>query len=599
MGKFKHLDVPRQWTETFTKYPHGLTIFEALVDWTSQVDKMVDNVNDWNDYLDGFVENFEFELQEEVQSTITKWQNEGLLDGIIESALNTELDIVKAQLAQTDNMTSVPNTLWEEFEEREVNIKWFGAVGDGVTDDYDAIERAVEYVYNNNGGTIYFPNGNYLVSKPIILKSPSEYGGYTPPLIELKGEGNTSTTITKVSDQKFNNINATVIPIRGSTMNIEDSLSGIKFNNIKIENNSTENLTYALYCNKISRLIAEYAAFSTPRENETKDTHDRYAVYLGSNWATSFRDCTFTGDYGFYQAGTGGSCTSTILENCFVGTDKIGYHLVGVYSTATNIYGDFCNGTFLKLYFSEWYINYMGAESPDVDTLIHCHNSHNSIENAFVFQPNGENARVLYLHGSKLKINNLMVRMGTKNKGYLFQWGSSNNLTIDTLDLNGGGKFKYHEFDKLSSHHNSYHIGAVSGRYWEGVELLNKVPEYSDWFMETPKYRTQTIATGMKTPTENDAGEDLQWVGNARVGDVFINSSPLDKLQVFGWTRVEQTGTSLRSGTNLYVPFILSGPSLNRPTGKTVVGMMYFDTTLGKPIWWNGSTWVDANGVDV
>ena len=33
----------------------------------------------------------------------------------------------------------------------------------------------------------------------------------------------------------------------------------------------------------------------------------------------------------------------------------------------------------------------------------------------------------------------------------------------------------------------------------------------------------------------------------------------------------------------------------NRPTA-TGVGQIYFDTTLGRPIWWNGTTWVDATG---
>ena len=28
-------------------------------------------------------------------------------------------------------------------------------------------------------------------------------------------------------------------------------------------------------------------------------------------------------------------------------------------------------------------------------------------------------------------------------------------------------------------------------------------------------------------------------------------------------------------------------------------GQPYFDTTLGKPIWWSGSTWVDATGTAV
>ncbi len=32
-----------------------------------------------------------------------------------------------------------------------------------------------------------------------------------------------------------------------------------------------------------------------------------------------------------------------------------------------------------------------------------------------------------------------------------------------------------------------------------------------------------------------------------------------------------------------------------RPS-EPYLGMMYFDTTVGRPIWWNGMNWVDANG---
>lgn len=39
------------------------------------------------------------------------------------------------------------------------------------------------------------------------------------------------------------------------------------------------------------------------------------------------------------------------------------------------------------------------------------------------------------------------------------------------------------------------------------------------------------------------------------------------------------------------------GPTTSRPTSNRGVGGAFFDTTLGKPIWWNGTTWVDATGV--
>ncbi len=37
----------------------------------------------------------------------------------------------------------------------------------------------------------------------------------------------------------------------------------------------------------------------------------------------------------------------------------------------------------------------------------------------------------------------------------------------------------------------------------------------------------------------------------------------------------------------------LSGTTAQRPTSP-YIGSMFFDTTLGQPIWWNGTAWVAA-----
>ena len=42
-----------------------------------------------------------------------------------------------------------------------------------------------------------------------------------------------------------------------------------------------------------------------------------------------------------------------------------------------------------------------------------------------------------------------------------------------------------------------------------------------------------------------------------------------------------------------------SGITSDRPTDRVRVGTTYFDTTLGIPIWWNGSDWIDATGTVV
>jgi parallel beta-helix repeat protein len=50
-----------------------------------------------------------------------------------------------------------------------VNVKNFGAKGDGVTDDYLAINQAVKFAADNGGGVVFYPKGTYLISRAIRL----------------------------------------------------------------------------------------------------------------------------------------------------------------------------------------------------------------------------------------------------------------------------------------------------------------------------------------------------------------------------------------------------------------------------------------------
>ena len=43
-----------------------------------------------------------------------------------------------------------------------------------------------------------------------------------------------------------------------------------------------------------------------------------------------------------------------------------------------------------------------------------------------------------------------------------------------------------------------------------------------------------------------------------------------------------------------------NGTTTDRPTlTSSDVGYTFFDTTVGKPIWWDGTNWVDATGTTV
>lgn len=62
------------------------------------------------------------------------------------------------------------DTLW-------YNVKWFGALGDGVTDDRAAIQLANDYVSLIKGGYIWFPAGVYIVSDAVYRASYVNWEG--------------------------------------------------------------------------------------------------------------------------------------------------------------------------------------------------------------------------------------------------------------------------------------------------------------------------------------------------------------------------------------------------------------------------------------
>ena len=51
--------------------------------------------------------------------------------------------------------------------------------------------------------------------------------------------------------------------------------------------------------------------------------------------------------------------------------------------------------------------------------------------------------------------------------------------------------------------------------------------------------------------------------------------------------------------SNILNATTLSGTTANRPTKFLYTGRFYFDTTLGKPIWYKTAGWVDATGAGV
>jgi hypothetical protein len=80
-----------------------------------------------------------------------------------------------------------------------VNVKDFGAVGDGIADDFLAINKAAQYVSSQGGGTVYYPPGTYRITRSIRLDDfnveTNTYSGNVRRDMVHQGAGRDSTII--------------------------------------------------------------------------------------------------------------------------------------------------------------------------------------------------------------------------------------------------------------------------------------------------------------------------------------------------------------------------------------------------------------------
>jgi hypothetical protein len=101
------------------------------------------------------------------------------------------------------SLTKVKGIVWEANEnDLPYSVKDFGAKGDGTTDDTVAIQAAIDAVELAGGGTVYFPNGVYIVSNTITVDEPG---------VKLQGDSRGTT-------EPFSKTNAPV----GSTIKLDD-----------------------------------------------------------------------------------------------------------------------------------------------------------------------------------------------------------------------------------------------------------------------------------------------------------------------------------------------------------------------------------------
>lgn len=158
----------------FSVYDYdGFSIQELLCEFFEKINECVEISNATFKLAEWLVS---VGLAQEVAKMLEKWLLDGTLATIINETIFKELN-------------EKINNYKKLMDDIVLNVKYFGAKGDGSTDDILSIQQTIDKAYELGGGTVLFPQGSYKISVPV----------YLPSRVKLLGQnGNKTTTILKV-----------------------------------------------------------------------------------------------------------------------------------------------------------------------------------------------------------------------------------------------------------------------------------------------------------------------------------------------------------------------------------------------------------------
>jgi hypothetical protein len=170
----------------------------------------------------------------------------------------TANDIGKTYLyTQTGNIHQWDGTNWKVLNESHINVKDFGAIGDGVADDTQSFKNAITFAITKLQ-PVFAPAGSYLITDTLTLANGTYYGvsltgegiettkiistlSGTNPVVYIKGGSGTATNI-KVQDLS--------LVAQGANENSGQKGVGIKFEHIDlaiVERVSVSFFNYGLF----------------------------------------------------------------------------------------------------------------------------------------------------------------------------------------------------------------------------------------------------------------------------------------------------------------------------------------------------------------
>lgn len=179
------------------------------------------------------------------------------------------------------------------------NVKDFGAVGDGVTDDTQAIQTALDTVASPDDGTIrrvptllYFPEGTYRISDTLRIERTRDYVAG----LHIIGAGVSGTIISQ------SNKEADILRLATTSGNFRSFIMENIYLTGGRDGISTANTAYLKFNNITFNQIRRFALRQQTAQNDRFYNcwwvHTAECAYLQDSGTTYFENCLFGEDVG-------------------------------------------------------------------------------------------------------------------------------------------------------------------------------------------------------------------------------------------------------------------------------------------------------------
>lgn len=265
-----------------------------------------------------------------------------------------------------------------------LNVKDYGAKGDGTTDDTAAIQAAIDAAVSTLAMAVYIPAGTYIITTPLLVQTYSDsdatidgvkwWEGRAPSIIGenkstaiLKKTGNGKRTMPAAANWSngWGAIDAVIILGR------EDGTekgTGVCISNLNIKNASGNAEHWGIYGDR-SRCNIEHCNIRT-------GSHGIRLHSFFNRLADLYLVCTSQAIYIDYG-------TSTVLERVFCSGAANPYIIKTAYSTLTEVCCDGGTGTIFDVTGNGVTLMSCGTESADADVCISAGADSNITVNGF------------------------------------------------------------------------------------------------------------------------------------------------------------------------------------------------------------------------